>query len=115
MLYEMTEITVRNYFGQRLATNPETVAKVVADDDNTITINWDTVRAKQASSNIATICCPEINNVDIKIYPICANEEFKEIKPPPEERVVTCNGRNGCLKEMLLKKNALVKWMWKFN
>ena len=105
VLYEMTEITVRNYFGQSLATSPGTVARVVADDDNTITINWDTVQAKQASSNTTTICCPEINNVGINIYPICTNEECKKkIKPPPRERVVTCNGRNGCLKEMLLKK-----------
>ena len=101
----MIEITVRNYFGQRLATSPGTVARVVADDDNTITINWDTVQAKQASSNTTTICCLEINNVDINIYPICTNEECKKkINPPPGKRVVTCNGRNGCLKEMLLEK-----------
>ena len=40
VLYEMTQITVRNYFGQRLATSPGTVARAVPDDDNTITINY---------------------------------------------------------------------------
>ena len=89
--YTITECKLRFYYGKCISTSKTTtVAK--APKQTVIDV---------PKTNQAIVCCPEIMNVSINMYPVCNNRECKKkINGNPGTQLVKCLS---CNRSMLVK------------
>lgn len=85
-------MTVKHFHGKKLSTTDETIITTAEKQD---IVN----EAPEKPKNI--ICCPDILNVIVNIYPICNNKDCrKNVAANPGSRILRCHG---CNRSMLLK------------
>ena len=79
--YTLTKVNTRSFYGTRLTTTAFTT--ITACEDN-IAVNWDTIDLEAfkptATSSATTLCCPEIANVKVNMYPLCTNRAIAKSK-----------------------------------
>ena len=101
-LYKLSPVSVRWFFGKRLATTVETTAEEI--DSPPPEINWEVNMAKnlqeKPQSELLSLSCPTILNAEVAVYTLCTNSNCsKKVVPFPGEVTVRCNH---CHKKMLV-------------
>ena len=105
--FKLTNVALKNYYGNKLSTMPNTKVTAVKSDTP---ISWSNVDAAQfidrenleKAKLISTLCCPEIIAADLQIYPVCTNKLCsKKVMAVPGEPLSTCES---CGKTMMISK-----------
>ena len=94
--YNFTNLNIKLYYGCKLSTTKST--QVTIDNNDSLPIlppevmqeylkDQELIEAK----NIHKLCCPEITNLELQLYPGCANVSCKKpLVLQPGARIVTC-------------------------
>lgn len=90
--YNLTNCRLKHFYGKKLSTTDETVI-TTAEKQHILK------QSPEKPKNI--ICCPDILNVIVNIYPICNNKDCrKKVAANPGSKILRCHG---CNRSMLLK------------
>lgn len=106
--YEITDVTIRHYFGVKLATTPQT--NIISKKSDACQPSWENVdinqynvRESQGKTKLSNVLeDPEILSVNVQLFPICIHKSCsKKVNIIPAEPMVTCSS---CDRSMLAKK-----------
>ena len=94
---------MRSFCGTHLTTTEHTT---IMQCEESISVDWDAVNLSEIAStptaSTTTLCCPDIVNVKVNIYPMCTNSNCKvKVAPEPGKQTVSCLK---CNRSMLLKR-----------
>ena len=91
--YNLTNWRLKHFYGKKLSTTQATVTTTAEKQDLT--------SAKDHHKTQNILCCPDILNVHVNIYPVCNNKDCKKkVSPNPGSKILQCHA---CNKSMLLK------------
>ena len=90
--YTLTNCRLKHFYGKKLSTTEETII-TTAEKQQIVS------ETPEKPRNI--ICCPDILNVAVNIYPVCNNKDCKKkVAVNPGSKILRCHG---CNRSMLLK------------
>lgn len=91
--YNLTNWRLKHFYGKKLPTTQATVTTTAEKQELT--------SAKDHHKTQNILCCPDILNVHVNIYPVCNNKDCKKkVSPNPGSKILQCHA---CNKSMLLK------------
>lgn len=91
--YSITNLSLRNFYGQKLSTTKMTTFSVTDSNDTSpilSPVRYQTYLSDEMTTKIVNeLCCPEIINLELELYPGCTNCQ-KSVVLQPGVKIVTC-------------------------